>query len=249
MKRDIGLLLVFVMLLSSQGYSRSVWISDSSGDDSIILEYDIESQLLVNSFSIPYISADGLTYDQNGYLWILAEKDRKLVKYSRTGTFEEEIPLSSDFPLSLEGLTLLGDSFIIASPGTDSYYKTDLSGQIIGIFPMGTRDYLGLAAGGGRLFAAGSDYLNELDIITLESISITSFPSFRSTGLAFDLEYLWVNQESSLQGFDVESITLQYSIPLPSGRFYEGICVELIPEPSTIFLLGLGGFFLMRRRQ
>ncbi len=56
---------------------------------------------------------------------------------------------------------------------------------------------------------------------------------------------------TTLIGFTEDSVTIEFNDNPPSSHFwYEAqINIEMIPEPATVFLLGLGGLALLRKRR
>ena len=101
--------------------ARSIWLSSTDGASSRIREHAIPSGELLSTFDVPASSIDGLTYDQNGSLWLLTEDGGRILRYSRTGTFLDSVSLP-DEPSSLEGLTWFEGNLLIASPGANLFH-------------------------------------------------------------------------------------------------------------------------------
>jgi len=230
---------------------RSVWLSSSTGHSGVIREYDVDSGEELSSFTVPVSSIDGLSYDQRGHLWALTEGRGRVLQYSRSGTLLRDVTLNG-LPRSLEGLACIGENLLIASPGAKLYIEVDTSGQILRTVPMDTAwGYSGIAAGGGQVFAAGDTRLAVLDAATLTASSVRPFPTFGSTGLAFDGQFLWTNYRDTIKAFDAHSLSEVHAFSVPN-EFHEGMAVEFIPEPSTIALLTMGAFGVLaygRRRR
>lgn len=225
--------------------ARSVWLSSTAGGrSSTVREYSIPTGAPLFSFAVPVSSIDGLAYDQRGSLWLLTEDGGRVMQYSRNGVLQRDVALAG-VPDSLEGLAWFSGNLLIASPGGNLFIETNTDGDVIRTTPMGsTIDYAGMAASFGKVFAAGGGRLAELDPVTLSVIDVRLMSASPSTGLDFDGQFVWSNNENLMIARDVNTLDEVYSFPIPN-ELNEGVAVENIPEPASVLLLAVSGIMIV----